>query len=234
MTIHTNHLTLTKITPDDARSLVESPHSKQRKTSKSHVNVIAGRITSGLWDPFASIFVLDDRGRVVDGMHRLHAIIQSGKSVDAFVVTLPWSRWRDDTRRRSVDDRNCVSRHMASTTRLAGRLINMQDPDKALDYFRDVYENSALHEVPHTKPWSCAAVFVGALAAHMDGFDGAGLVKRLIKASPSNDWERKLLRRASAGRIITTGAAEHQLAADIFSAASKMKRTVDELRVVLA
>jgi hypothetical protein len=55
-----------------------------RPLKNSYVDEVARRMTRGTWipcDPYASPLAIDSRGRLVDGQHRLEAVIKSNKTI---------------------------------------------------------------------------------------------------------------------------------------------------------
>lgn len=84
---------LVLIGPEMAADLVKKQGSN-RRLSPRVVSKYAASFTARttIWQPI----LLDDRDRVLDGQHRLHAIIESGKTVSCFVISgVPSSVWDD-------------------------------------------------------------------------------------------------------------------------------------------
>lgn len=57
----------------------------KRKPSPNLVDNLVGRIKSNRWNPNYGAIVLKE-GKVVDGLHRLHAIVKAGKAVPVYLV----------------------------------------------------------------------------------------------------------------------------------------------------
>ena len=73
----------TRITPEEAQSLVDTlQYEHQRAVRKHHVNFLEGEMRRGdfIQDTQIRIAVLGNTRYLVDGQHRLHAVIQSGMS----------------------------------------------------------------------------------------------------------------------------------------------------------
>lgn len=74
------------ITPEDAKRLLARTNFRNRPISKKHVNYLADLILAGYWKTNGDTIKLDKSGNVLDGQHRLHAIIKSQKTVMTCVV----------------------------------------------------------------------------------------------------------------------------------------------------
>jgi hypothetical protein len=72
------------ITPEIAKKLLEK-NTENRHLRQSHVRDLANEMTSGRWRVTAQGISLTADNQVVDGQHRLHAVVKSGVSV-MFVV----------------------------------------------------------------------------------------------------------------------------------------------------
>lgn len=77
---------VTTISPNKATELL-STVGPNRKVSMHHVRALAGAMERGEWIPEVSEIVIDKNGELIDGQHRLHAIILHGKPVRMRVVT---------------------------------------------------------------------------------------------------------------------------------------------------
>ncbi len=56
-----------------------------RRINNGYVLALAAAMETNKWDPDASEIVFDDSGELVDGHHRLHAVMRSGKTVRMLV-----------------------------------------------------------------------------------------------------------------------------------------------------
>lgn len=79
--------TLTTITPDMARAMLEKTPPHQRTVTWSRVNRLAADMKEGRFVTTGQTITLDWDGNVVDGQHRLHAIANSGIPADIILVT---------------------------------------------------------------------------------------------------------------------------------------------------
>jgi hypothetical protein len=225
---------LTAITPSLAASWLAAQHPRQRKPNWQWVGVLSSRIVSGKWDPHAGV-ICRHEGLLTDGAHRLEAIVASGITVECAVIDKPWSKYRDDTRRRSCADRNGVDKSLSGAARLAGRIVGIIDPDAALESFGRAIEDTGLTQIAHVTPWHSSAVIVGAFAAEVHtGVRSKPIIDRVIACQPESEHERRMCVRASKGGIATTGSQQIETAVYVFACCSRLTRaSVEALRSAL-
>lgn len=72
------------ITPNKAGEYLKN-NVTNRKVSKEHVEYLAHIIKTGNWSMTHQGIAFDKKGALLDGQHRLHAIIQAGMDVQALV-----------------------------------------------------------------------------------------------------------------------------------------------------
>lgn len=73
------------ITPTKAAIMLKSNPSN-RNLNHSHVAFLASQMDKGRWAENGQSIVMDFHDNIVDGQHRLNAIVQSGKSIPMLVV----------------------------------------------------------------------------------------------------------------------------------------------------
>ena len=73
------------ITPTDAANWLRCNKSN-RPLRKSHIRFLANEIENGNWQVNGQAIVIADNEEVLDGQHRLHAIIEAGKAVQSLVI----------------------------------------------------------------------------------------------------------------------------------------------------
>ena len=73
------------VTPNMATEWLEQ-NKRNRHIRQSHVDDLAQEIKSGLWKFDGATIRFDTEGNILDGQHRLWAVIESGLSIDTFVV----------------------------------------------------------------------------------------------------------------------------------------------------
>lgn len=74
------------ITPQMAKKLLERNHAKQRNLSPSVVTHYSQQMTAGQWKMNGEPVIFDANGDIMDGQHRLHAIVKSGVDCEMLVV----------------------------------------------------------------------------------------------------------------------------------------------------
>ena len=96
-----------RITPDKAREFL-SKNAGNRPVRSNWVETLAEMIRKGEWQTTHQGIAIDEDGNLLDGQHRLRAIISAGKAVDMLVTTgLPRSAFKhaDCGRNRTPSDR---------------------------------------------------------------------------------------------------------------------------------
>jgi hypothetical protein len=83
MTITTR---LETIDTERAKALIASNYQHNRRVSETHVNYLVHQINSGLWKFNGESVVISKQGKLIDGQHRMHAVIKSGKPIQTMVV----------------------------------------------------------------------------------------------------------------------------------------------------
>lgn len=79
-------MTIETITPERAAQILQH-NEKNRPLSRQHVQELAQAMRRGGWRLNYEPVKIGASGRLLDGQHRLHAVIQAGASVDMVVVT---------------------------------------------------------------------------------------------------------------------------------------------------
>jgi len=80
------------VTPEMARQILETcNYSGQRSVSKSHVAKLAVQMRNGAWAPGSQIAfgLLDHKVTLVNGQHRLNAVIEVGQPVEFQFLVVP-------------------------------------------------------------------------------------------------------------------------------------------------
>lgn len=75
-----------RITPEDARILLEDPADKNRPLKRSVALKYARRMKANLWKLTGEPIILNEQGALLDGQHRLHGCIQSGVPFETVVL----------------------------------------------------------------------------------------------------------------------------------------------------
>lgn len=74
------------ITPSTAKKYLEKNVGNYRKLDKSRVSCYAEEMTNGTWQDNGETIKFSKEGRLLDGQHRLSAIVRSGRCVGMYVV----------------------------------------------------------------------------------------------------------------------------------------------------
>lgn len=77
----------TLVTPVMAETWLNERNNKNRRISPVHVNRLANEMVAGRWAMNGETIVFDQDLTLVDGQHRLTAIVRSGVTVEMLVVT---------------------------------------------------------------------------------------------------------------------------------------------------
>ncbi len=74
------------VTPEIARQLLATVREDQRKLDLKRVNRYAALMADGQWPVTGASLQIDTDGYMIDGQHRLHAVVRSGVSIK-FMIT---------------------------------------------------------------------------------------------------------------------------------------------------
>ena len=77
-----------KITVAAAEKLLEKNHNN-RKPRKSHIQHLARQMSKGRWKLSAQPIVVTKSGYLVDGQHRMIAVVESGATIEVLVAIIP-------------------------------------------------------------------------------------------------------------------------------------------------
>lgn len=115
---------LKTITPEWAKKILDEKNAGNRAMSRLHVDTLAKEISKGRWKVNGDTICLNGN-KLIDGQHRLAAVVQSGISIQAFVIEgLPSDVFdtKDIGKRRSPGDTLGV-RGEQNANRLAACLV---------------------------------------------------------------------------------------------------------------
>lgn len=170
------------VTPEMAKAWLEF-NTHNRDIRESHVIGLAESIKRGEWMFFHQGIAFGESGRLIDGQHRLLAIIKANRSVPmlvfrdvddaAYAVT-------DLTRKRSSADIFHVSKQLAAVARffaaLEGRISNQSSITPQyivpfLEVLGPVHEELKMFAPMTKRIWSSAPVQSAAIMRMLDGED---------------------------------------------------------------
>lgn len=125
------------IDPDQARTLLEDPERpRNRPISATRVAALAADIREGRWADLSDPIRVDEHGHLLDGQHRLAAIVQAGATLRLPVMSLS----RDLLR---VIDTG-VSRSARDILKIARAAKNYSVVAGALKYYRALTEGGEI------------------------------------------------------------------------------------------
>lgn len=76
-----------EVTPEMANEILTNHNGLNRKINKKHVSALALNMTRGTWKFNGDTIRFDDKGNLIDGQHRLSAIVESNKSMTMLFVS---------------------------------------------------------------------------------------------------------------------------------------------------
>lgn len=76
---------LVRVTPEVATEWLEK-NDRNRKLREDRVKTLAGAIQRGEWKINGETIKLGPDGKIIDGQHRLWAVLEAGQPIDTFVV----------------------------------------------------------------------------------------------------------------------------------------------------
>ena len=104
-------VSIEEVTPMVAEMLLQKNTNNYRKLSQPTVLKYANKMRQGEWDSAACMIQVDTNDVLLNGQHRLHAVVQSGETIQSIIVTGvdPDSRYRIDSHmpRRMKDHCEC-------------------------------------------------------------------------------------------------------------------------------
>lgn len=152
------------LTPRLAKQWYDKLHPDQRKYRKGHLDGIIRDLKAGRWKLNGEPIVFDRNGRIVNGQHRLLAVIETGVTILVHVL------WGVDpsvycsydivSKRTSADalkTRGVVNSHVAAAA-IRSILIYAEHPDFAIN---EVYSPEAVSEFEQAHPELTESVSVG-------------------------------------------------------------------------
>lgn len=75
-----------RITPKIARQWLDDQHVRQRPVAQARVHAYAADMKAGRWQQTGESIKFDNDGQLLDGQHRLRAIIEAGATIEVMVV----------------------------------------------------------------------------------------------------------------------------------------------------
>lgn len=75
-----------KVSPAKARELIKLNLEKNRNITKTHMKTLSASMKAGNWMETGEPIIIDQYGRIIDGQHRLYAVIDSGITITATIT----------------------------------------------------------------------------------------------------------------------------------------------------
>jgi hypothetical protein len=75
------------ITPDKAESYLQVTHPNQRPINTGRVRMYANEMINGSWEIVPDSIAFDENGYLVNGRHRLEAVLKADATITAFVAS---------------------------------------------------------------------------------------------------------------------------------------------------
>lgn len=150
--------TLERIAPKDAKEYLESASVngiKNRNIMKAVIDRFASDMTNGYWKVNGEPIIFDEKGFLLDGQHRLAAIVKAGISIPTMVVrginrssfdTIDSGKTRSFNQVLACRGEKMVS-ELGSALKLLARIEDSILQGKPLGSFGKAYSNSYLEEL---------------------------------------------------------------------------------------
>lgn len=169
-----------KVTPAKAREWLDNANIGNRGVSKVHVKRLAKDMRRGDWGNTPEAIAFDVNGRLIDGQHRLHAIIESDRTIEIWVVTdcdVDAQKYIDAGRKRSLVDAYRFYEGEDLTKRAEGIVKAMMDFRCGYGYTRK--EEAEFYKKHHDAIQFACKNCGGSIV------DGSGKRKRIVAAVAS-------------------------------------------------
>jgi hypothetical protein len=75
------------ITPSIAKEMIKTNIGHNRTASQSHITHLAQQMRAGQWMLNGAPIIIDESGNVIDGQHRLLAVIKSSCSIQSLIIS---------------------------------------------------------------------------------------------------------------------------------------------------
>lgn len=163
------------ITPEIARNML-TDNVRNRILRRKHVARLATSMRRGEWKLTHQGIAYSSDGELIDGQHRLHAIILAGVpvkmmisfGVDDFIAI-------DRGASRSVSDLTGMPKKLAEAVKIAGSIIFFQTPEELFEIaeskFGELHEEMIALSPATCRGFSTAPIRAGFVAAILGGGD---------------------------------------------------------------
>jgi len=192
------------VTPDMAKNWLENHNPKNRKISIDRVHTYASDITNGNWDITGDGICFDEQGNLLNGQHRLAAVVCANKPALFLICTgMPRSINYDSGRKRTIKDNIKMfadadySQKLIGTASLAMHIIDDKTSGANISYIDNYkwlvkhYDSFVACNLLTTKAGieSAAPIMLAMVSAYEAGVDVATI----------NRWRKLVLTGESDG-----------------------------------
>jgi len=139
------------ITPEIAKNILEQGNYNNRAIRKGHVHNLAARIVRGEWKLTPQGIILHKSGRLLDGQHRLEAVVLANIPITTTVFTVADDeifRALDQGAKRNMADLANVDKRVMDTVNFCTRLMLNRFTSVSFDQVEPVL-NSSVGELSH-------------------------------------------------------------------------------------
>lgn len=154
------------ITPAIAEKYLET-NTNNRRIHKRTVLEYARDMKAGEWIPSPAMIAFSDTGKLLDGQHRLHAIIEANMPIECYVIRgIPDSSFKviDNGKKRNKSDTLFIAGYQ-NVTALAGalRIVGIFEETKNRNIYPGIFKaarvtNARILELAQSKKGMDAAV----------------------------------------------------------------------------
>ncbi|MBI9017345.1 MAG: hypothetical protein JEZ07_08815 [Phycisphaerae bacterium] len=161
------------VSPVRAKNWLENANSNNRSLSQGHINKLARDMTNGKWKLTHEAIAFDPHGVLLDGQHRLYAVMKSGKDIEmAVTFNVPTNalmaidcgkpRSVVDILKLSNEDGFIDKRHLSTLRAILGGYsvgpgLTAQETSKELNQHRQAIDFSVKHLSSCSCPGICNA-----------------------------------------------------------------------------
>ena len=141
------------VTPEMAQRWLDNCNIGNRTLRSGWVNYLTDEIKSGNWQVTHQGIAIDNCGRLLDGQHRLSAIVNSGISINILVsISVPTDAFKamDNGVKRNMSDLTKLPRQIVDPLNLIVLLINVDKkvhPEQVLKMVRETDVFNILQEL---------------------------------------------------------------------------------------
>lgn len=208
--------TIETITPETAKNYLTLNAPQQRTVRKAWVKSLSKMIKDGDFMVTHQGIAFDDQGRVIDGQHRLHAIVDAGQAVQMMVArNVPSDVWHatDQGVVRTSKEVTGLERRSAEAARFIARMVynEIRPSSKLLIQISSSPLGAKVEEIrsfaPSLTRYFCQAPML-VIAALRDLMGQTDYAKNQYRALSVQDFDSMSAISKALCRQVVTGSAE--------------------------